>query len=284
MNAAGLGHIPDRPETLEERLRERPLTGLVGRNGAGIQENHDLRELCPLVFQQGFTESCVAQSWAMAAYMCGEGQARRAELEGRDPTPYRIPIPSVLQAWMMAQYEDMALEPLDQRRVRNQGVRVGSLVKALRTSGVVSESRFVLDLNQVALWDTLQRGPEMPLDVDIAAADALLTGDYGIGGSAAPFLIRMALDKWHIPAIAFHVDQSFMDLRGIEVEFSDMRGPPMGRHMMVIVGSRPGWILVKNSWGAEWGDGGYAWVSDDYIIARHAACETVVYTTAPRLA
>lgn len=28
------------------------------------------------------------------------------------------------------------------------------------------------------------------------------------------------------------------------------------------------YILVRNSWGEQWGDGGHAWLRDDYLVAR----------------
>jgi hypothetical protein len=47
---------------------------------------------------------------------------------------------------------------------------------------------------------------------------------------------------------------------------------PNRRHAVVAVGhGRKGvrrLILIRNSWGAAWGVGGYAWLSEDYLAAR----------------
>lgn len=38
-------------------------------------------------------------------------------------------------------------------------------------------------------------------------------------------------------------------------------------HAVVICGYKPGYYLVKNSWGSRWGNRGYVWVSDAYAAA-----------------
>jgi C1A family cysteine protease len=37
-----------------------------------------------------------------------------------------------------------------------------------------------------------------------------------------------------------------------------------GGHAVAIVGYRPGRFIVRNSWGTDWGDGGFAYASAAY--------------------
>jgi C1A family cysteine protease len=56
---------------------------------------------------------------------------------------------------------------------------------------------------------------------------------------------------------------------------SDASGPDRGIHAMLAVGveaTAPS-VLVRNSWGPDWGDGGHAWVDAGYLAAR---CSAVV--------
>lgn len=63
------------------------------------------------------------------------------------------------------------------------------------------------------------------------------------------------------------VDETWMRHRGTEV----LRLPAgdRGNHAMLLVGWDPskegGAFILENSWGADWGDGGYAYVSPDVI-------------------
>lgn len=41
----------------------------------------------------------------------------------------------------------------------------------------------------------------------------------------------------------------------------------IGRHAMLVVGYEPGRFRVVNSWGTGWDDGGFAWLSEDYLAS-----------------
>lgn len=67
---------------------------------------------------------------------------------------------------------------------------------------------------------------------------------------------------------AAFVDQLFWEWRGPRV-IDQFGGPRLGRHAMVVVGydDNRGAYRVINSWGRQWGDGGYAWVAYDQFEA-----------------
>lgn len=65
--------------------------------------------------------------------------------------------------------------------------------------------------------------------------------------------------------------------------FSPGLGEPLaGGHAMVVAGRRAdGAYLVGSSWGEEWGDGGYCWISPSYLTAAISRDFWVVPAAAP---
>lgn len=62
-------------------------------------------------------------------------------------------------------------------------------------------------------------------------------------------------------------------------------GRSLGYHAVVAVqtghdGSRY-WVLLRNSWGPNWGRGGRAWVSEDHLAARMMSADVVVPASVP---
>lgn len=48
-----------------------------------------------------------------------------------------------------------------------------------------------------------------------------------------------------------------------------------GRHAVVAVGHQAGELLIRNSWGATWALGGYAWIGDGYV-GSHAGSAWII--------
>lgn len=253
----GFGHRPDLLGLAADDMRQRPATDLVGVSApSGI--DRDWRFLDPEVLDQGPTNSCVANAACESVYMFAQG----ARLRG---TGEAIPRPSRRHAYIQGQLEDQRLDNIqvDKRVVADNGMRARSLLMGWQEFGVVSEDRWPFDPSNVL--------EALPFDLDLAAADAKLTGWYRAESSRMSVQFRQALDKCVLPIFAIRVYENFQQVGPMSgYEYTEPRGAYLGNHMMLAVGSRPGFILVKNSWGTSFGDGGYCWISDLFLDSEYA--------------
>lgn len=266
--ARGLGHRPDLLDHVEEDLRDRHVSTLPGLT-ASIASARDWRHLSPFVYDQVLSEACVAFAGRDAIFCAGQ---HAAELGVAPP----IPLPSVAFPWAAARLTDQEIDgvPRQERILENVGVRPRSMMIAYETYGIVSEVAMPFDLAN------LNAG--IPFDIDIAAADALLTGRYRISDSDESWLIALALDKGHFPTVAFDWYDSFAEHTG-SAPLDEPHGRMRGRHMVLCIGYRKGFTLIKNSHSAFWGDGGFAWVSNRFIDSPYCRDGNVI-TAAPRIA
>lgn len=263
----GLGHIPDLASHREEALRFRHIGGLVGTSTV-MASSRDWRHFDPTDRDQGRTNTCTCQTASAGIYMAGQAAAAF----GRGDA---IPRPSVLYPYGSARLVDQELDgvPPARRQLVDLGVRPGSVISALETYGIVSEEKWPFSEGAV--------NDDLPLDADIAAADALLTGNYAIGGPDTALLMRMALDKAQFPQLAIDVYKNFEDADGND-PYDDVAGEWQGRHMLLAVGYRPGQILVRNWWTRRWADEGYIWMTDRFINGPNVR-DCSVLTSAPKI-
>lgn len=268
-----LGHIAS-PDGERERIARRPLvgdTGLVGISMAGLGGVQDLREWSGPVTTQVGNSCCWDASLGQI-----ESRARKLGVV--------IPKLSVKCAWVWAQLRDQQRRgvPYEQRRAWDQGSSIDMGTLALREHGLVSEARCFFEAGDLDPKPDGRADLQIPIDVDMAAADALLTGDYGVDPEDAPEALRMAMRDFHFPILAISVDRRFLDLVGHDVEYDGVQNDQdiIGGHAMRVVGSRPGFLLLQNSWSEAWGDAGFVWLSDRAARRGRDAC---VFTAVPHL-
>ncbi len=84
--------------------------------------------------------------------------------------------------------------------------------------------------------------------------------------------------------IGMMVDTAFMRLRG-DVAYAQASGKTEGGHAMILVGYSDdrGAFKVMNSWGKQWGNGGFGWISYGVFsqTVREAYVAQDVVTVAP---
>jgi C1A family cysteine protease len=92
--------------------------------------------------------------------------------------------------------------------------------------------------------------------------------------------IQICLSGGYPVLMAFIMFSSFMDqsVRKTGIVLVPMADPldqPIGGHEVLIVGYEPGYLLVLNSWGPEWGLGGFFKMPVEYLTARWQGIDLV---------
>jgi C1A family cysteine protease len=247
----GYGAIPDRLDVLDREGRTNAVSGLVGSVPI-YATSRDWTPLIDEVKDQRSTNSCVGWAFASAIYLAGQASGAHVER------------PSATWCYDVARYVATPGVLVD------AGCRPRDMIEGLSSHGIVVDSRLPFDARRI--------DDAPPFDCDIASADALLTGHYRVDEDV-PTMFRMALDRGHFPCFALVVSQAFEDL-GSTV-YDEPNGAELGRHMVALVGYRPGAFRVLNSWGSTWANEGLCWISDRFV-ASHYVSDRYVITAAPK--
>lgn len=250
----GLGHIPDSIE-----LRHRDHLFSTRRPSAAprvIESRFD--DLVPRVRDQRMTSSCVGNSGAVAL------ELRRA-LDGQ---PF-VPISALALYW--------AARAVDGYQHEDAGAQIRSAARIAHGVGVASETAWPFDAARV------NARPGMEAEEDgVTRADGVYERIDGEGAAR----VELVLDTLQARCPVWFgtlVDQRFMDADGPEtVPAPGATDVVLGGHAMVACGfDRSGErIRMLSSWGAGWGDGGFAWTaaewfayagtSDIWVLRPHA--------------
>lgn len=145
-----------------------------------------------------------------------------------------------------------------------QGARLSSMLDALRLDGQPAESGWpYLDFvpADLAHWiPPSDVGPRFGRNG--AANSCIIPSILAALDSGTPVLLLTMLSKsFYAPSNAGIVDPA-----------KDENPDPALRHAVVAVGhgttSDQTAILIRNSWGAEWGEGGHAWLTEKFLSPR----------------
>ena len=80
-------------------------------------------------------------------------------------------------------------------------------------------------------------------------------------------------------AVAINIFENFVSVDSFPHEYtpgSDDSSEILGGHAVTIVGWRPGWWRIMNSWGTSWGDKGFFWLKWGGLMKKSYVFATVV--------
>lgn len=239
------GHIPDVfPE-------EDAHVGALVFNGGEVPEAVDLTCCLDAVQDQGATNSCVAQAMSTQALLFCRYRAQ----------PVRRP--SIKYGYDVARLMgggDALADTGSSPRLAYAGARRYGMVPA-EIWPLTAEN-----VNEPPPWHVFQ-----------AASEMKLTGYYRIPtGFDAAHLARKALAIGAPVAFALHSTQAFEDWTPSQEPYAGSESTPLGSHMVVAVGFRPGALLVLNSWGTSWGERGFCWLDDHFFCSENVKDRIVV--------
>ncbi len=251
MIAKGCGFLPDPDEIVSAQLVAYHARALVG-SSASIPEAMSYAFLVTDIANQGSSSSCVGQAFASSIHL-------RSIVSGSP-----IAKPSAKAIYDLARMQRDRVAPLF-----DGGCSPIDAINGMKLSGLVAEERWPLTSENVDVkpdWDIFQHG-----------LDALLGQHYRIAeGRGSAQLIREALAKGYFPTFAMDVYGNYADYDGSAV-YAAADGRFIGRHMQCIVGYDGDVFAVLNSWGKDWGQGGFSMMSASFIESR--SCNSLLVPT-----
>lgn len=208
-----------------------------------------LRPFCSDTNQEGIG-ACAGNATADSVEILINIEAHDAAVkEGRQP-------PEPIQLSRLFVYA--LARTLDGTLAKDEGTYVRSCFEVLSRFGICLEADWAYDTSKVYVSPSL-----------LAQRKALghkIHSYYRVKSTGAERLDEVVAALRARKPVVFGtlVEEAFRGYRGGEAILPP-KGATIGGHAMVIVGYVGGKFLVKNSWGPDWGDGGYALFSPEYI-------------------
>ena len=235
-SVARYGWKPDLPDHRDHRLSVAPPRG-------EIPALVDLRGGCPPVYDQGQIGSCTAN--ALAALFEYE---RRKQAD----------LPDARLSRLFLYYNERKLEGTTDQ---DAGAQIRDGIKSLANTGICLESEWPYEPAKFAV--------EPPPDCYFNAVR-----DRAIDYARVPQTVNeitTCLAAGFPIAFGFSVYDNFesdeVATTGI-LSLPDRSDEPVGGHAVMMCGydQAKRLFLVRNSWGAAWGQGGYFWMPYDYAL------------------
>lgn len=106
---------------------------------------------------------------------------------------------------------------------------------------------------------------------------------YNLSQSAASgqALIKQALADEKPVALGIKVYQNFYGVNAANPYYNAVSGSFLGRHAVAVLGYDSYGVKIQNSWGTSWGDGGFAWLSWNFLATQSEEAYVVNGFTAP---
>ncbi len=237
------GWLPDLPDE-RDYVYEAPMKL---RSASDFPSKVDLRKICPPVFNQGELGSCTANSLLAAVECC-------KRLQGQKKTKR-------LSRLFLYYNERVMMDTV----LSDSGAYLRDGVKSLNKQGVCLEKDWTYSKSTKP---GAKYTKEPPKECYEAALDNQILSYWRI--NANMFDIRACLADGYPFVFGFSVYSSFMSEEVAKTGIMPMpeKGESMlGGHAVMAAGydNDRRLLLVRNSWGKEWGDKGYFWMPYDYI-------------------
>lgn len=231
-------------ESVKDQVPMAPMQ--LSRNYQALPEQVSLRPYCPSPKSQAPYNTCVG--WATA-------------YAGR----------SILEA--------VATGNTDRKSIDEKAFSPSYVYNQIRVEESCQSSAYLHKAGEVLMKQGCARMDDFPFDCEsVVDEDAMkLAASFRINAflALAPYRefgqneidrIKKSISQQHPVAIAFQCYGSFMDLGSDGIWKGVVADDPYhGHHAMVVIGYdeavNGGSFEIMNSWGARWGDKGFAWVS-----------------------
>ncbi|MEV4702457.1 IPT/TIG domain-containing protein [Actinoplanes sp. NPDC049316] len=211
----------------------------------------DLRSYAPAPGDQGQIGACVA--WSIGYSIMGY-YATRTGGSGAPYAPLFLYMRNVVAGG-----------------APNAGLNPDAVLANAQTAGIDTQADY---------WQGTTNWKSAPTAAQIANARNYRVSGWtrlfnGAGqGATARTAIMQALASGSPVALGIPVFQDFMYLRSHTV-YSTLTGTNLGGHMIAVYGYDAQGVLIRNSWGTGWGNGGDAKISWDFVTRQASAAYTV---------
>jgi C1A family cysteine protease len=223
-----------------------------------LPDTVDLRQDWWDVANQGTTGSCVG--WASADGVMRWHMVKKRKLKHKEKLSVRF-------VWMASKEMD-EFSDIPSTFIEDAGTSLKCALDVLRKHGCVKES--VLPFGEAKLFP----GDETQF---FAIAEKMkISAYYNLLKGKRQDKIR-ALKRWlasgNGPILTcVEVDNTWQEATTTKGYLEEhYKGSVSGGHAVCIVGYTPEYFIIRNSWGEEWGDKGFAYASYDYV--REVICE-----------
>lgn len=145
---------------------------------------------------------------------------------------------------------------------RTQGVGIRLMSRAISTDGQPVESGwpYLTDLSVTDDWEP----PKEP--------GTLFHRNTTLIVPPTMAKIYASLDAGCPVIVVTNISQSFFYVTADTIIQASTNEPTLNTHAVIAVGygeyDSSRCVLIRNSWGEKWGDGGYAWVEENYLKPR----------------